>query len=172
MFCHQKYDGHGQGKYDRGPVDVEVRRPVKHVVHGPRDPAVGLGGGEGVIDQSGDVLSGRNPRDRAGQDVIEHQGGDADLGQGAAQGLFDDAVDAAADEHGAALHVDRPHGEGEQHDRQDEPGRRFPDGLFGDAGGIERGRPQVVQHDGGRPPIGDERQHHRGRDDNANAISG
>ena len=152
--------GHDQGKYDRGPVDVEVRRPVKHVVHGPRDPAVGLGRGEGVVDQSGDVLSRRNARNRAGQDVIKHQSGNADLGQGPAQRLFDHAVNAAADEHGAALHVNRPHGEGEQHHRHDEPGRRLPDGLLGDAGGIEGGRPQVVQHDGRRPPVGDERQHH------------
>ncbi len=54
----------------------------------------------------------------------------------------------------------------------DEPGSGFADGLLGDAAGIKRGRAQVVQHDGGRPPVGDERQHHRGGDDDANAVAG
>ena len=49
-------------------------------------------------------------------------------------------------------------------------GADLPMACFGDAAGIKGGRAQVVQHDGGRPPIGDERQHHRGRDDNADAV--
>ena len=33
------------------------------------------------IQQTGDVLARRDPRDGAGQDVIEHQGGNGQLGQ-------------------------------------------------------------------------------------------
>ena len=118
VFCHQKYMVTATAKTHRRPIDVYVGRAVKQVVHGARDPAMGLGRGEGVIDQSRDVLPGGNARDRAGEDVIEHQGGDADLGQGPAHGLLDHAVDAAADEHGAAFDVDGAHREGEQHDRR------------------------------------------------------
>ncbi len=163
---------HQHGEDDGRPIDVHVRRAVEHEVHGTRNPAVGVGGGEGVIDQPGDVLAGGNARDGAGQDVVEHQGGDADLGQGSAQSFLDHAVDAAADEHGAALHVDGSHREGEQHDPQDEPRGRFPDGLLGDAGGIERRGAEVIQDDGGGSPVGDEGEHHRGRDYDADAVRG
>ena len=105
-----------------------------------------------------------------GEDVIEHQGGDAELGQRAAQRFFDDPVDAAADEHRTAFDVDGAHREREQHDPDDEPRGGLSDRLFGDAAGVEGGRSKVVQHDGGGPPVGDEREHHRGGDDDANAI--
>jgi len=42
-------------------------------------------------------------------------------------------VHAAAHEHGAASDVYGAHGVGEQHDRQDEPGRGFTDSLLRDA---------------------------------------
>ena len=51
-------------------------------------------------------------------------------------------------------------------------GARLADRLLGDAGGIEGRRAQVVEYDGGRAPVGDERQHHRRGDDNANAVRG
>ena len=73
--------GDCDGEHHRRPIDVYVGRAMEQVVHGARDPAVGVGGGKGVIDQSCDVLSGGNARDRPGEDVIEHQGGDTDLGQ-------------------------------------------------------------------------------------------
>jgi hypothetical protein len=93
--------------------------------------------GQHFVHEAGDVLAGRDARDGAGEDVIEHQRGDAELGEGAAQGLFDYAVDAAASEHGTALDVDRAHGKGEEHDAEDEPGRGFADCLLGDAACIE-----------------------------------
>ena len=96
-----------------------------------------VGSDEYVVYESSDVLPGRHARDRSRKDVIEHQRRDADLCQGAAQCFLYDAVDASPDEHGTALHVDRAHGEREEHDRKDEPGSRFPNGLFGDAGSIK-----------------------------------
>ena len=51
-----------------------------------------------------------------GQDVVEHQGRDGELGEEAAHRLLDDAVDAAADEQRAAFDVDRAHGVAEEHD--------------------------------------------------------
>src|SRR5262249_53255839 len=74
----------------------------------------------------------------------------------AAHGLADDAVDAAADEQGAALDVDPADGVAEQHHRQDEPRRRRPDGLLDDAADVEGGAAQVAEYDGGGAPVGDE----------------
>ena len=55
---------------------------------------------------------------------------------------------------------------------EDEPGGRFPDRLLGDAGGIKRRRAQIVEHDGGGTPVGDESEHDRGRNHDANATCG
>src|ERR1700681_2208622 len=102
---------------------------MEEVVYGAGNPAVYVGGDKGFVDQADDVLAGGYTGDRPGEDVIEHQGGDAELGQGAAQGFFHDPVDAAADEHGAAFDVDGPHGERKQHDSDDEPGGGLSDCL-------------------------------------------
>src|SRR5216683_1427421 len=56
--------------------------------------SVGIERYKGLIQQSRDVLPRGNTRDGAGQDVVEHQGGNADLGQGPAQGFFHNAEDA------------------------------------------------------------------------------
>ena len=131
---------------------------------------MGVGDGDGVVDQAGDVLAGGNAGDWAGQNVIEHQGGDAELGESAAERFFDDAIDAAAHEHGAAFDVDGADGEGEEHDAENKPGSAFADGLFGDASGVEGGRAKIVENDGGGSPIGDKGEHHRGRNYNANPV--
>ena len=151
-------------------VDADLRRAVEHMMNRGGDPAVGVGNGDGVIDQASDVLSRRNAGDRPGQDVIEHQGGNTELGERAAESFFDDAIDAAAHKHGAAFHVDGADGEGEQHDAQNEPGSAFANRLFGDAAGVESGRTEVVENDGGSSPVGDKGEHHRGRDHNANPV--
>src|SRR5882757_4804862 len=123
-----------------------------------------------LVEEAGDVLAGRHTGDRTGEDVVEHQGGDADLGEGAAESLLDHAVDAAAGEHGAAFDVDRANGTGEENDADDEPGGGLADQLLGDAAGIKRGGAEVVEHDGGGAPEGDERQHDRGGNDEAYAT--
>ena len=64
---------------------------------------------EQVVEQADDVLAGRDAADRAGQDVVEQQRRDRQPGQPAAHRLLDDAVHAAAHEHGAALDVDAAH---------------------------------------------------------------
>src|ERR1700686_559118 len=92
-----------QSEYYGRHVDVEVRGAMEDVVDGAGNPAVYVGGDKGFVDQTDDVLASRHPGDRSGEDVIEHQGGDAELGQGAAQGFFHDPIDAAADEHGTAF---------------------------------------------------------------------
>ncbi len=76
-------------------------------------------GGKQFIDQAGDVLSGGDAGNRAGEDVVKHQRGDAELGKGPAQSLFYHAIDAAAGKHGAAFHVDGAHGESKKHDAQE-----------------------------------------------------
>ncbi len=91
-----------------------------------------------------------------GQDVVEHQGGDAEFRQRSSQGLLDCAVDSAAHEHAAALHVHRADGVGEQHDAQDEPRRGLADVTFRLAARVVRGRSQVVQDDCGSFPEGNE----------------
>ena len=163
-------DGDGEGEDNRGPVDVELRRAVENVVNGARNPAVRVGGDHDFVEQADDVLAGGHAGDRAGENVVEHQRGDAELGQRAAEGFFDDFVDAAAHEHRAAFDVDGAHRKREEHDSDNEPGGGFADGLLGDAAGIKGRRSQIVENDGGRAPVGDEGQHHRRGDDDANAV--
>src|SRR5262249_10144865 len=79
--------------------------------------------------------------------------------------LVNDLVDAAADEHRAALDIDRADRVGEQHDRQDEPGRGFADRRFGDSSYVVCARCEVAQYDGGSAPERNERQHDRCRYD-------
>ena len=109
--------------------------------------------------------------DRAGQDVVEHQRGDGELGQKPAHRLLDHAVDAAADEQRAAFDVDRADGVAEEHHGQDEPGGGRPDGPFDDAADVVGGAGQVAQHDRRRPPVGDEREHHAADDDHLDGSS-
>src|SRR5581483_2047060 len=94
------------------------------------------------------------------EDEVEHQGGNRQLGQGSAHGFFHDTIDAAADEEGAALDVDGPDRVGEQHHRQDEPGRRGTDALLDDAADVIGGRGQVAEHHGSGLPVGDEGERH------------
>src|SRR5262249_13215559 len=77
-----------------------------------------------------DVAAGGDAAGRAGEDVVEHQGGDRQLGEEAAEGLLDHAVVAAADEQGRALDVHRADGVAEEHDGEDEPRRRRADGVL------------------------------------------
>ena len=104
---------------------------------------------------------------------IENAGATAltgELGEGAAESFFDDAIDAATHEHRAAFHVDGANRKSKQHDAQNKPGRAFADRLFSDAAGIEGGRTEVVENYGGGSPVGDEGEHHRGRNHNANPV--
>src|SRR4051812_21857984 len=127
---------------------------------------------EQLVQKAGDVLAGGHTGYRAGEDVVEHQGGDADLGEGAAEGFLHDAIDAAAGEHGTALDVDGADGAGEEDDADDEPGGRLTYELFGDAACIEGGGAKVIEDNGGCPPEGDERQHDRGGNDESYASRG
>ena len=114
--------GHQQGKGGGRVIFIDMRcMPLEHGVHGARDPAVGVGGGKQFIDQAGNVLAGRNAGNGAGENIVEHQRGDAEFGEGAAQCFFHHAIHAAAGEHGAAFHVNRAHGEGKEHDAENEP---------------------------------------------------
>ena len=98
-----------------------------------------VGHDQHFVHQAGNVLAGRNTGDGAGEDVVEHQRGDAQLGESPAEGFFDHAVDAAAGEHGAAFDVHSAYGEAEEHDAEDEPGGSGANGLLGDASCIKGG---------------------------------
>src|SRR5438128_11053168 len=85
-------------------------------MHGAGNPAMCVQGNEDIIDEAGDVLPGRYAGDWPGQDVIEHEGGDAHFGKGSAQSLFHHAVNADVDKHRAALEVHCSDGEREKID--------------------------------------------------------
>jgi len=57
------------------------------------------------VEKAAEILARRDAADGAGENVIEHEGGDAEFGEAAAEGLLDGAIDAAADEHAAAFDV-------------------------------------------------------------------
>ena len=91
---------------------------------------------EGVGEQARSVEAGRHGADGSGQDVVEKERRDGQLGQLAAHGLLDHAIDAAADEHRAGLDVNGTYRVAEQHDRQHEPGSAFADDLLGIAADV------------------------------------
>ncbi len=94
--------------------------------------------------QSGEILARGDAADRAGEDVVEHQRRNAEFGERAAEGLFDRAINAPADEHAAALDVHRAHGVRENHDCQDEPRSGLADEAFGLTTRVISGRGQIV----------------------------
>ena len=161
-------DGHG--KHNRGAVNPYLRSAVEEMVDGGGDPAMGIGDADGVVDQASDVLSRGYAGDRPGKDVIEHQGRDTELGERAAESFFNDPIDAAPHKHRAAFHVNGADRESEQHDAQNKPRGALANCLFRDATGIERRRTEIVENDGGGSPVGDEGEHHRGRNHNANPV--
>ena len=109
------------------------------------------------VQQSNQIKARRNAADRPGEDVIEHQRGNRELGQGFAHGFLDHAVNAAAHEHAAALDIKRAHSVGQQHDGEDEPRSAFADKVFRNGAGVERRRAHVVEHNRSRTPERDER---------------
>ena len=122
--------------------------------------------GEQLVEKAGQILPRGNAADRPGQNVVEHQRRDGKFRQRPAQRFLDHAVHAAAHEHAAAFDVHRAHAVGEQHDAENEPGRRLPDEALGFATRVVGRGGQVVQDNRGRAPKGDERQHgRRGHDD-------
>ena len=121
--------------------------------------------GNGLGNKADDILPGRNSRDRPGQNVVEHQGGDRKFGEGTAHRLFDDAINSPTRKHAARFDIDGPHGIREEHDPEDEPGGRMSDRLLGNAANVESRRTEIIEDDGGSTPEGNERKHHRGDDD-------
>ena len=114
------------------------------------------------VQQADQIKTCRYAADRARQNVVEHQSGDRELGQGGTHGLLDHAVHAATHEHAAALDVERRHRACKQHDGEDEPGRSLADEVFGNCAGIERRRTHIVQHDCGYTPERNEGEHRAG----------
>src|SRR5271167_891313 len=96
------------------------------------------------VNQANDVLACGYAANWPGEDVIEHQGRNAELGQRASHGLFDHAIHAATDEHAAALHVNGTNAVGEQHDGEDEPRCSLADISLGFTTRVISGRSQVV----------------------------
>ena len=148
------------GKEDGEVVGIEMQRLVTGAYQRRRQPAMLLCDDQQLVDEPGNVLPGGNAGDRPRQDVIEHQGRDADLGEGAAKRLLYDAIDAAAREHGTAFDVNRANGEAEEHDRENEPWRGGADRLFRNAAGVEGRRGHVIENDRSGTPEGDECEHH------------
>ncbi len=120
--------------------------------------------------QPKDVLPGRHAADGAGEYVVEHQGRNGQLGQEAAHGLLYHPVDAAAHEQRATLDVHATHGITKEHYRQDEPGGSRADRRFDDAANVVGGARQIAEHDCGRPPIGDELEHHAVHDNHVSSA--
>ena len=88
------------------------------------------------VEETAEVLAGGNAADWAGEDVIEHQSGDGEFGEPAAEGLLDSAIDAAANEHATAFDVHRADGVRKNHDGEDEPGSSLAYEAFGFAAGV------------------------------------
>ena len=162
-------------------LSEEVERGGAGDRHGPPGlPGVGDGGiqldsGEiGVASQpeAHDVLARGDAADWPCEDVIEHQGGDGEFREESAHRFLDDAIDSAADEEGGAFDVDGADGIAEDHDGEDEPGRRRADGSFDDAADVVCRAGEIAEDDGGGLPVGDEGEHHAADDDDLGRALG
>ena len=121
--------------------------------------------------QPDDVLTGRDAADRAGENIVEHQGRDGKLRQKAPHRLLDDPIDPAAHEQRAAFDIDVPHGIAEEHHRQNEIGGDRSDRRFDDPPDVIGGAGQIAEHDRGHPPIRDELEHHAVHDHHVRSVS-
>src|SRR5205814_471890 len=100
-----------------------------------------------LVEKAAEILARGDTADRAGEDVIEHQGGNGEFGQAAAEGLFDGAIDATADEHAATFDIHRTDGVREKHDGENEPGSSLADEALCFAAGVIGGRSEVIEND-------------------------
>src|SRR5262245_47379385 len=98
------------------------------------------------------MLANRDARDGAGQNIVEHQGGDGQLGAGATHGFLHHPIHTAPREHRVRLHIHRTHGIRKEHHPEDEPWGRLPNGLLRNTTDIECRRAQIVQDNSGGAP--------------------
>src|SRR5215813_1166680 len=119
---------------------------------------------EEFIEEAAEILASGDAADRAGKNVIEHQGGDGEFGKATTEGLLDGAIDAPADEHAAAFDVHRADRVREDHDGKDEPGSGLADVALGFATGIVGGGSKVVEDDCSSLPEGNEGEERGGGD--------
>ncbi len=131
-------DRHSGSQQRRRVVHVQLDGIVVHVHQGRRQPMPLVCNIDQFVEKPSDVLPGGNAGDGAGEDVVEHQRGNAELGEAAAERLLDYAIHAAARKHRTAFDVHRTHGEAEQHDAENEPRGCRAHRLFGDATCVKR----------------------------------
>src|SRR5205814_6937002 len=67
------------------------------------------------VEEPAQILSRADAADRAGEDVVKDQRRNREAGHEMTHRVADDDINAAANEHAAAFHVDRTDGETEQH---------------------------------------------------------
>ena len=110
-----------------------------------------LGPGDEGPHQAGDCrqrMGGGTAGECAEQEGFRQQnGGGAACGRRAERELRG-AVDAAGNEPGAVLEIDRAHAAADEHRRKQKPGRRVADRAHRDAGGEEAENADLQEHRG------------------------
>src|SRR5882757_5624758 len=115
-------------------------------------------------------MTGRNPRDRSRQHIVEHQRRDAKLRKGTAQGLLYDAVHTPSRKHRTTLDIHRSNSVGEDNDAENQPWSGFTHRLFRESSSVEGRRTKIVEHDSGCAPEGNKGEHYRRRHNKAYAV--
>src|SRR5215471_3914643 len=136
---------------DRGDHGDRSREMIDRVLG--RLPGI-AGIGKSLGGKADYVLARGHAGNRAGKDIVKHQGRNAYFGEGAAESLFNYAVDAATSEHGAAFNVNRADRIAEQHYGEYEPGSSPAGSSLGDASGVVGGGCKVIEDDSGGAPEG------------------
>ena len=131
-------DGNQNGEAGRKPVGRDLQIRMCHAAD--------------FVHETGKILAGADDTDRSRQDVIEQQR------------VAHHDVNAAAHEHGGTLHINRAHGETEQHDAENKPSCAAADRLFGDTAGVKRRRGEVAENDRSSSPERDKSECDRGCD--------
>ena len=157
LVLPKKVKGCNDGDKDRSPAAKIVGS-----VGGTEN--VGVHHLRGRNEQTHDVLSGRNGTDRTGEDIVEHQGRNRKFGQKPAHRFFHNAIHAATHKERTAFDINQRNGAAEEHDDEDEHGRRRTDGAFDDAANVIGRAGEVAKHDRGRSPVRYEGEHHAAYD--------
>ena len=105
-----------------------------------------------LVDQVAEIQSGADHADRSGENIVEDQRRDRETRHEVSHGVAHHDIHSAAHEHAARFQVHGADREAEEHDREDEPRRAFPDGVLHDAARIESGRCEIAEHHRGGAP--------------------
>src|SRR2546423_1447023 len=103
------------------------------------------------------ILPSADDADWTSQDIVENESGDREPRRKWTHAVTNHNINAAANEHPAALHVHGANREAKEHHADYVPRCRFSNRSLGNTPGVEHRGREIAQNDRGASPIADER---------------